>query len=111
MDSHVQVHTIIISILCLAVGILLLIANFPVLYAILANSKLRIRYGILALLLLAAVITGFNCLLRVISIILELWNINDSDCKNHTNESIFINKMPWNCLGPVGHFHQLFIIS
>ncbi|EFO18369.2 hypothetical protein LOAG_10126 [Loa loa] len=101
MDSYVQIHSVTISILCLVLGILLLIANLPVLYAILANSKLRIRYAILALLLLAAAIGGFNCLLRASSIILELWNENGKDCKNYTNESSFINKKPWNCLGPV----------
>uniref|UniRef100_A0A0R3RKF2 G_PROTEIN_RECEP_F1_2 domain-containing protein n=1 Tax=Elaeophora elaphi TaxID=1147741 RepID=A0A0R3RKF2_9BILA len=106
MDSYVQVHSIALSILCFVVGTLLLIANLPVLYAILSNIKLRIRYGILASLLLAAVIGGLSCLLRAVSIILELYNRNDSDCRNHANESFLINKVPWNCLGPVGYFHQ-----
>uniref|UniRef100_A8NU03 Uncharacterized protein n=1 Tax=Brugia malayi TaxID=6279 RepID=A8NU03_BRUMA len=56
MDSYSQIHAITISILCLALGTLLLIANLPVLYALLASSKLRLRYAILALLLLAAAI-------------------------------------------------------
>ncbi|KAK6113858.1 putative integral membrane protein [Brugia pahangi] len=102
MDSYSQIHAITISILCLALGTLLLIANLPVLYALLASSKLRLRYAILALLLLAAAIGGFNCMLRAFSIIMELWNEND--CKKYTNESFYINRTPWNCLGPVGYF-------
>lgn len=53
-----QVHAITLSVLCLAVGTLLLIANLPVFYAIVANTKLRIRYGISTLVLLAAIIAG-----------------------------------------------------
>nr|CRZ24248.1 Bm9890 [Brugia malayi] len=106
MDSYSQIHAITISILCLALGTLLLIANLPVLYALLASSKLRLRYAILALLLLAAAIGGFNCMLRAFSIIMELWNEND--CKNYTNQSSYTNRTPWNCLGPVASHYELF---
>uniref|UniRef100_A0A8R1Y3T1 G-protein coupled receptors family 1 profile domain-containing protein n=1 Tax=Onchocerca volvulus TaxID=6282 RepID=A0A8R1Y3T1_ONCVO len=108
MESYLHIHSISICILCFSLGILLLITNLPVLYAILANSKLRIRYGILALLLLVAAIAGFNCFLRAISIILELWNIDENKCKNYMNKSSFTENLPWNCLGSVASYFELF---
>uniref|UniRef100_A0A915Q795 Heparan-alpha-glucosaminide N-acetyltransferase catalytic domain-containing protein n=1 Tax=Setaria digitata TaxID=48799 RepID=A0A915Q795_9BILA len=71
------------------------------LYAIVASSKLRIRYGILAALFLVAAIAGLNCLLRAGSIIWELWGQNEYGCEKLVNKSFSVNTAPWNCFGPV----------
>ncbi|VDN06922.1 unnamed protein product [Thelazia callipaeda] len=93
--------------LSIILGTLLLITNLPVLYAIVANYKLRIRYGILASLILVSAIGGLNCFIRAGSIILEVINTKNYSC-NHFDNVSSTNNTPWNCLGPVASYIELF---